>query len=468
MKLIINGFILLIRKFILRKNTGYCINKFAKKMGITYIKLAQILSVQHCGNLFTEADRIKLSSICDNCNPIKFKKIKKIIEKDYQCKIEDKFIEVEKEPVGAASVSQVHRAILLNGEKVVLKIKRKDITKRIAKDIKQMKFIVHTFGKFFNFKNYLASDKALDMYFEWILEETDFNHEISNLEHYQEFANSVNGKIPKTVNIVLPKVYKSISTKNIIVMEYVDSPTINKINLNTENKNKIKKALNDYICLSFYALFNGGEVTFHGDPHGGNIYFDKNGNFGFLDMGLVFSFSGEEAEFIKKLFFNAYFDKYEDLADILLENSNHENIDLHSYKEDLRKCTSQFRKIPVTNFFVDMIVLYTKYNIDAPLILFKLAKTFITINGINNIAENYCDTEELLKKQVIDYYINNTIGNFRSIINDGIKIIPTFVKDGIQEGFVESMKKQVLEVDKLYSKANNTLNKCYEIYKFLK
>lgn len=115
-----------------------------------------------------------------------------------------------------------------------------------------------------------------------------------------------------------------------------------------------------------------------------------------------------------------------------------------------------------------MIALYTKYNIDAPLILFKLAKTFITINGINNIAENYCDTEELLKKQVIDYYINNTIGNFRSIINDGIKIIPTFVKDGIQEGFVESMKKQILEVDKLYSKANNTLNKCYEIYKFLK
>lgn len=293
MKLVINGLILLIRKFILRKNTGYCINKFVKKMGITYIKFAQILAVQHCGSLFTEKDRLELSSICDNCNPIKFKKIKKIIEKEYHCKIEDKFIDVDEKPVGAASVSQVHRAILLNGNKVVLKIKRKDVAKRVAKDIRQMKFIVHTFGRIFNFKNYIASDMALNLYFEWILEETDFNHEVCNIEEYQKFANDVNGKVPKTGNIVLPKVYKSMCTKNIIVMEYIDSLTINKMTLNDDNKLKLKKALNDYISLSFYALFNGGKITFHGDPHSGNIYIDKNGNIGFLDMGLVFSFEGE-------------------------------------------------------------------------------------------------------------------------------------------------------------------------------
>ena len=67
-------------KFILRKNTGECILSFVEKMGVVYIKFAQMLAMQNVGNLFTEEDRKSLSKICDHCNPISFKKIKKQIE----------------------------------------------------------------------------------------------------------------------------------------------------------------------------------------------------------------------------------------------------------------------------------------------------------------------------------------------------------------------------------------------------
>lgn len=77
MKLYIQIFKLLFNKFILRRSNGAIIKSFSEKMGIVYIKLAQMLATQNFGNLFTEKDRQILSSICDNCNPISYDEIEK-------------------------------------------------------------------------------------------------------------------------------------------------------------------------------------------------------------------------------------------------------------------------------------------------------------------------------------------------------------------------------------------------------
>lgn len=82
MRLYFYGFILLFKKFILRRNTGEAICSFVEKMGVVYIKFAQLLAMQNVGNLFTEKDRLKLVKICDHCNPIPFGKIRKQIEEE--------------------------------------------------------------------------------------------------------------------------------------------------------------------------------------------------------------------------------------------------------------------------------------------------------------------------------------------------------------------------------------------------
>ncbi len=74
MRLYYYGFIMVIKKFIFRKNTGDCICSFVEKMGVVYIKFAQMLAMQNIGTIFTEEDRVKLSKICDHINPIPFKK----------------------------------------------------------------------------------------------------------------------------------------------------------------------------------------------------------------------------------------------------------------------------------------------------------------------------------------------------------------------------------------------------------
>ena len=154
---------LLFNKFIRRKKTGVVIKEFSEKMGVVYIKLAQILATQNFGNLFTEEDRILISGICDDINIISFEEIKKVIENEYGKRIEDIFISIDETPVGAASISQVHHAVLKTGEEVAVKVKRKDVTDTMEHDIKFIKNVIHRFGKIVKFKNIKGGDKALEM-----------------------------------------------------------------------------------------------------------------------------------------------------------------------------------------------------------------------------------------------------------------------------------------------------------------
>lgn len=468
MKLYYYGFIMIIKKFIFRRNTGEVIRWFASKMGVAYIKFAQMLAMQNYGNIFTEEDRLVLSKICDSCNLIEFKKIVKIIEKEYGCPINKKFKKVYEEPVGSASISQVHKAILKNGDVVAIKVKRRDVTKKIEKDIKQMKKIVHRFGRFAKFNNYLGGDTALNMYIDWIKEEVDFVNEKNNILRYYRFSKSVNGKVENTVNIVTPKVYKKLCTDNIIVMEFVNSKTINQMKLTQKNKEKISKCLDDYIKLSFHALFYGKTVTFHGDPHGGNIYIDKNCNVGFLDMGLIFEIKGEEIDFIRRLFFLAYNNSYNELTQFILDNSEYKSVDIDSLTLKIKDCCDNFKNIPVTQFFVEMINIFTKYDVAPAPILFKMAKAFVSLYGINSFIDNKINTEELLFSQIAEYYVSRTINDFKNIVYTGSKIIPNFIETTLRDGITKGISEQVIALDSLNKKIIKSLNNFGEVIGYFK
>ncbi len=463
MRVYFYGFIMLFKKFILRMNTGKVILSFVEKMGVVYIKLAQILAMQNYGNLFTENDRILLSKICDHCKPIHFKKIKKIIEKEYGCSIEEKFRYVDPNPVGSASISQVHKAVLKNGDIVALKVRRQDITRKIEKDIKQMKRIVRRYGRIFRFKNILGSDTALDLYLSWILEEVDFKHEARNIVKYSQFAKNVNNKVQNTVTIRVPRVYKKLSNENIIVMEFIFAKTINQMSLSKKNKLKISKSLNDYVKLSFYAFFRDVPVVFHGDPHGGNIYIDEHGSIGFLDMGLIFTIDGEDKKIVKDLFFSAYNQNVDKLIAILTRESSFTAYDNNKFYQDIEECCKRFREIPVTQFFVEMIGVFTKYNMSPPDVLFTMAKAFVALYGINRFIDNKIDTESLLMEQITEYYVNRCVSDIKDVFKVGSSILPKFLQTTLDKGLIAGVSEALKPLGELNKKVNQFTENCNEV-----
>ncbi len=441
MKLYIQIIKLLFNKFILRRNNGIVIKDFSEKMGVVYNKLAQMLATQNFGNLFTENDRKMLSSICDNCNPISYEEIEEILKQEYGTNLEDIFSFIEKKPVGSASVSQVHRAILKTGEEVAIKIKRKDITRTIDEDIKRIRKIVHRFGKFVNFSNFTGGDHALDLYLEWIGQETDFTHEKENIKIYQNFADNVNGKVNGTKKIKVPKLYEDYCTDNVIVMEFVKTQTVNKLELTDENKDKITTALNSYIRSSFWAMFNDKPIVFHGDPHSGNICIDEEGNICFLDMGLLCALSDSDAKLCRKFFLTAYSGNYEKLYDMLVSYGNMSEEKKQSFKEDCKKYCEEVKKKEVTYYFIDMINVCLNYEFVPPNFLFSMAKAFVCLNGISNFSDNKCTARELLQEQTMEFLVKRSLKDCKGIVIDSIHFAPKALENISQYGLVNTIAK---------------------------
>ena len=399
-------------KFVFNKNSGEVIKNFSSNMGIVYIKLAQILATLNIGDYFTEEDRINLSSICDNCKPISFRKIKKILKREYG-NLNKVFKYIDKKPIGSASVSQVHRGILLNGEEVAIKIKREDITDDMESDILKLKKLIHRYGRLFHFGNFKGADKALDLYLSWIVDEINFDKERENIKKYSKYLESVNGKV-SGVYLKCPKVYDEFSTSNVIVMEYVKHETINKMELNSVNKEKIVKALNSYIKYNFYAMFNDLPICFHGDPHSGNLAIDDEGNLWFLDMGLLFVLSSEESKLCREFFLTIYMGDHEKLYDMLIIYGNLSNEQKIKFKEDLKKYIENVKDKNVTHYFIDLIGVCLKFEFVPPSFLFNMGKAFICVYGICNFSLNRVGARELLKDQVFLYMIKKGINDFIS------------------------------------------------------
>ena len=454
---------LLFNKYVRRRNTGVVIKEFCEKMGVVYIKFAQILATQNYGNLFTEEDRQLLSSICDDVNPISFEKIKKIIEREYNNSLNNIFSYIDIKPIGSASISQVHKGRLLDGREVAIKVKREDVTKTIESDLKRIKNIIHRFGKIVNFKNLLGGDKALDLYFSWIYEEIDFVNEKNNINLYDEFAKSVNGKIDKVKNICVPKVYEDLCTDNIIVMEFINHKTINNIELNNENKIVINNALNSYLASSFYALFNDKKIIFHGDPHSGNIYIDNEGNIGFLDMGLIFELSENVSKLTREFFLTIYSCNYDKLIQLLTRYAYLDEEEKNIFSNKVKEYVFAIRNKPVTSYFTDMVNICLEVNIVPPNFLFCMAKAFICLNGINSFSDNYTSAIELLQEQVIEYLIKRSMNDCKDILANGFSMFPKLINNTFKYGFSKGITKGGVEVLKLRDNLKNALEHCEEI-----
>lgn len=441
MKLYVQIVKLLFNKFILRKNNGLVIKKFSQKMGVVYIKLTQILATQNYGDLFTEDDRKMLSSICDDCNPISYDEIEKILNEEYGTKLYDIFSYIEKQPVGSASVSQVHRAILKTGEEVAIKIRRRDVTKTIDRDIKRIRKIVHRFGKFVNISNITGGDHALDLYLEWIKQETDFRNEIENIKTYQNFASSVNGKVRDTKKIKVPKLYEEYCTDNIIIMEFIKSKTINKMELDSKNKKVIANAINSYIKLSFYAMFNDKQIVFHGDPHSGNICIDENGNICFLDMGLLCALSDSDAKMCRDFFLTVYSGNYEKMYNMLINYGDMCDLKREMFKKDLMEYCKNIKGKEVTCYFIDMVNICLKYEFVPPNFLFSMAKAFVCLNGISNFSSNKCSAIELVQEQVVQFMVKLNLSNCKNLAITSLNIVPKALKNTLKYGITDTITK---------------------------
>ncbi len=254
----------------------------AIKLGALMIKLGQFLSSR--ADLLPEQALAVLSSLQDEVPPEPFSHVVAVIEAELGKPVEHIFSILEHKATAAASLGQVHKAVLLStGEVVAVKVQRPNIDQMVRMDLSSLKFVIKVIMRFVDTSNLID---LLGVYREFersISQEIDFVSEAANCKRFQEMFKDDPG-------IYIPAVYEELTTRRVLVLEWIDGIKINDYAAlaaaGIDRLEVAKRTVQAY----FHQFFEEG--FFHADPHPGNI-FVKAGAPGngpiieFVDFGMV-------------------------------------------------------------------------------------------------------------------------------------------------------------------------------------
>ena len=215
---------------------------------------------------------------------------------------EKNFLDFNTKATYAASLGQVHKAKLRNGNLVACKLQYPDMLSAVNADLNQFKIILNLFEKY---NKVIKTKKIFTEIRDRLLEEINYENEIKNLKTFQRIFKS-----DKYVNI--PEVHKNYSTKRLITMSWHNGYSLNEIIKLSKNKRDISEKIATNIFNAWYKPFYKFCVI-HGDPHFGNYTFKKNGDINLFDFGCVRFFPLKFVKGVLDLYY-ALEKKDEDLA----------------------------------------------------------------------------------------------------------------------------------------------------------
>ena len=246
-----------------------------EELGPTYVKLGQIMSLH--SDVLPQKYCDELMKLTSEVKPMPFETVEEVINRSYREDWHNIFSSIEKETLGSASIAQVHKAKLLDGTDVIVKVERKGIYDIMARDIGLLKRAVGILPPVGGLKNVVDLEMVLDEIWSTAQEEMDFLKEAANMEEFTRNNQGIR-------YIRCPKLYHEYTTSRVLVMEYIGGcPVDDKETLLAEGYDlgEIgRKLVNNYIKQVMEDGF------FHADPHPGNVKV-MDGKIVWIDMGMM-------------------------------------------------------------------------------------------------------------------------------------------------------------------------------------
>ena len=244
-------------------------------LGPSFVKIGQTLSTR--SEILPKAYCDELKKLQMECDPLPFDQMLAALDDIYGERQGDIFDAIDPTPLGSASLAQVHKARLANGDIVAVKIQRPGVKATMALDIDIMRMVARQASRFMKDDQMLDLRDVVEELWATFLEETDFQREAANL---QEFA-----RLNKDVAFIdSPHVYPELCGEYVLVMEYIDGIPI----LVTDRLRAAGYDLEEIgeKILDNYATQILDHGFFHADPHPGNLLI-RNGKVVYIDLGIM-------------------------------------------------------------------------------------------------------------------------------------------------------------------------------------
>lgn len=344
-------------------------------LGPTFIKLGQIMSLH--SDILPKQYCEELMRLQSNVSPMPFDEVLEVIESSYGCPWEEIFERIEETPLGSASIAQVHKAMLKDGQQVVVKVQRKGIYETMARDIGLLRKAVRLLPPI-SLKGMVDLDMVLEELWDVTRQEMNFLKEASNMEEFAE-------KNQEIVYVEVPKLYQEYSALRVLVMEYVDGFGIDdKESLESHGYDlgEIGSKLADHYIKQ---VMDDG--FFHADPHPGNVKI-CDGKIYWIDMGMMGRLTERDRELVGQIVKGVALGEVGMIQEAVLAlGMLKERPDQCSLYEDISGLLSKYGtidmgSIDVSEVMTDLMEIMKENNIMMPHGLTMLARGLTHMEGI--------------------------------------------------------------------------------------
>jgi len=389
-----------------------------ERMGPTFIKLGQVLSSR--SDLLPPSYLKALAKLQDKVEPFPFAQVEEIVQNELGVRLSKAFLEFDEKPLAAASLGQVHRAVLRDGRKVAVKVQRPGIRKQIAEDLEVLDEIAAfaeahtTLGR----RHHLR--EVLEQFRKTLVQELDYEREADNLaivgESMKEFPH---------IRVTQP--IADYTARAVLTMTYLEGRKITELSpmvrLDVDGGMLADELFRAYLKQ---ILVDG---IFHADPHPGNIFITDDLRIGLLDLGMVGRVTPGMQETLLKLLLAVSEGRAEDAADISIRISQvADDFDEPLFRRRIGDLVAQMQDNTLTQIDVGRVLLEVgrsagETGLFVPSELTMLSKTLLQLYEIGRCLQPEYNPNAAVRRHVTSILRQRlrkdfTPGNFFSALLD--------------------------------------------------
>ena len=366
-------------------------------LGPTYVKIGQLASNR--SDLLPKAYCDAFEKLRDDANPMPFDVVIEQIDRAYGKSWHEVFASIDPVPLGAASIAQVHKATLLDGTTVAVKVRRPGVAESMAEDIMLMKHLL-ALGEFASNSHrdiLLSLEGFIEEIERTTASEVDFTSELHNLKRFHD-------ELADEEGVTSPVAYPQYSCESVLVMEFVQGTEISHTQALREQGIDVS-ALARRVCQSYVTqVLDDG--FFHADPHPGNILV-RDGEVVWIDLGMVGTLTVSERMLVGKVFTavatdNAYLLKEAVMGLVHVLGPVDHGALLEALSRLLAEySTAEMKEINVGTVLTEVIEVLRGQNMMMTSSVTMLARGFVTIEGVIAQVAPDISVIEIVSKHVI-------------------------------------------------------------------
>ena len=245
-------------------------------LGPTFIKLGQVLSTR--SDLLPPVYVDALARLQDDIEPFPFSDVVRIVEEDLGVRLSKGFAAFDERPIAAASLGQVHRAMLRTGREVAVKVQRPNVREQVLRDLETLNDLAPLLERFTSVTRSVDVPRVLEEFRRTMMQELDYQQEARNL-------GALAHQLEDLERIVVPLPVDDYTGPRVLTMDYIGGTKITKVSPVEWTEVDSERLADDLFRAYLHQILVDG--LFHADPHPGNVLLTPDHRLALIDLGMV-------------------------------------------------------------------------------------------------------------------------------------------------------------------------------------